>query len=146
MAALHLLHCLSKALLILPGSKKIGDPIPQRREGALLFRMVSIKVHKIAEERFDTIPLRIEVPGRTGLDFDREGSNSPYIRISASEFPLELEGPIDISPLFERDAKGEEKVAVDPVPLQLIETFHQSLIGVAIPFMDLSCPRRTHVG
>ena len=146
MTALHLLHLISKALLIRLGFKKIGDPIPQRGKGAPLPGMVTIKVHEIAEERLDVVPLRVEVPGRTGLDLDRKGSNSPHVWIAASELPLEPEGPVDIFLLFERNAEGEEKITVDLMPLQLIEAVHQGLIGVAVSFMNLSRPGRSPVG
>ena len=54
MAAFDLLHGLLKSLLILLIFKEIGDPVSQGGEGALLLRMVMIKIHKTLEGCFDT--------------------------------------------------------------------------------------------
>ena len=87
----------------------------------------------------------MEVPGRAWLYLNREGPNSLYIRIATPEFPLELDGLIDIFLLLKWHPEGKEQVAINLMLLHLVKTSHQGLIRIGIPLVNPSCPDRTHI-
>jgi hypothetical protein len=86
--------------------------------------MIMIKIHKILERGLYTEYLQIEVPGRTWLHFDRKGANPSHIGIPVPDLSLQSDRLKDIPLLFKRNAKGEEKVAVDAMLSQLIKAPH----------------------
>src|SRR4030042_3549430 len=138
MATLDLLKPRFKIHFILRFRKIIWEPISQRGKRIFFFRMIVIIIHEMLKVGFYAEGLGIEMPGRARFHLNRKGAYPSHIGVTISNLLLELKGLLDILCRLKGNTNGEEDIAENPMPFQLIQTVHQSLIGVGVSFVYFS--------
>src|SRR4030042_5451977 len=78
------------------------------------------------------------MPGRARLHLDGKSANPSHVGILLSDHLLELYCLLNVCLLLKGHTEGKEKVAEDSAIFHLVKRLHQSLIGIAISFMNLS--------
>ena len=100
--------------------------------------MIMKIIHETLKAGFQAEGLGIEVPGRARLHLDRKSTNPSHIGVTIPNLLLELKGLLDILCRLKGNTKGEEDIAENPMSFQLVQTVHQSLIGVGMSLVDFS--------
>lgn len=105
-----------------------------------------IEIHEISKVGFYPERLGIEMPGRARLHLDREGAYPSHMGVTLPDFLLEVKRLSDILFPLKGDTHGEEDIGEDLMPLQLVKTVLQSLIGIGMSFMNFSQTIGSHIG
>jgi hypothetical protein len=145
MATLNLLKPRFKLPLILGFRKIIWEPISQRGKRIFFSRMIVIIIHEILKAGFHAEGFGIEMPGRARFHLDRKGAYPSHIGVTIPNLVLELKGLLDILCCLKGNTDGEEDIAENPMPFQLVQAVHQSLIGVGMSFVDFSQSIGSHI-
>src|SRR5512139_3679104 len=104
-----------------------------------------VEIHKGLKRGLDSIGFREKVPWRTGFDFKSDVMNLLDHRIPMLDFFLKPDRFRHIFFCFKRDTRREVKMTRNSLPIHVVKTCHQGLIGKSVTLVDLSHLLSSHM-